>query len=212
MNRMVEKAVLSLTVLSCFIGMVTGVCVAQQPKDSGSASGQSMESSKQTSAPPRALPASRREAAMMDWQQAKAWTKAYLEAMPAEHYGFKPVPEIRSFVEQHLHAAQGTFSLGALATGLANPYAGKEFSEDKQVHQKEAAIKRVMEAYDFVIEGLKATTDEKLNEAVPARRGTVMAPKWQLLQWAFTNQTHHRGQTTIYLRLKGIVPPPQPAM
>jgi uncharacterized damage-inducible protein DinB len=182
-----------------------------QSKDNN-APAQNSQATSPANSTPRALPTSRREAAIMDWQQAKAWTKAYLEAMPAEHYGFKPVPEIRSFAEQHLHAAQSTFSLGAQATGRANPYAGKEFSEDKEMQQKDAAIKRVMEAYDFVIEGLKATTDEKLNETVPARRGTVMAPKWQLLQWAFTNQTHHRGQTTIYLRLKGIVPPPQPAM
>jgi uncharacterized damage-inducible protein DinB len=197
-----------------FVGLLAGVVwaqAAQLSQSSATASAQQTETQKPTSAP-RALPASRREAAIMDWEQAKAWTKAYLEAMPAEHYSFKPVPEIRSFAEQFLHASQSTLALGALATDRANPYAGNEFSEDKEMQQKDAVIKRVMESYDFVIEGLKATTDEKLNEAVPARRGAVMAPKWQLLQWAFTNQTHHRGQTTIYLRLKGIVPPPQPSV
>lgn len=211
MKRMFEKPILLLAILPCCFVGTTWVTPAQQTKESNPAPTQKSEPVKATPAP-KALPTSRREAAIMDWEQAKAWTKAYLEAMPAENYGFKPVPEIRSFAEQFLHAAQSTFALGALATGRTNPYAGKEFSEDKDLQQKDAVIKRVMESYDFVIEGLKATTDEKLNEVVPARRGTVMAPKWQLLQWAFTNQTHHRGQTTIYLRLKGIVPPPQPPL
>jgi uncharacterized damage-inducible protein DinB len=200
------NAITRIVCLTSFTLMAASGAIAQQPPPPS----QPAESAKPAPPQAKALPTSRREAAMMDWQQAKAWTKAYLEAMPAEHYGFKPVPEIRAFADQFLHAAQSTFALGATATDRVNPYAGKEFSEDKDVQQKDAAIKRVMEAYDFVIEGLKATTDEKFNAVVPARRGTVMAPKWQLLQWAFTNQTHHRGQTTIYLRLKGIVPPPQP--
>lgn len=190
-----------------FIFMMMGTAVAQQPPPP-----RPVESAQSATPPAKPLPTSRREAAIMDWQQAKAWTKAYLEAMPAEHYGFKPVPEIRTFAEQFLHAAQSTFALAAAATDRPNPYEGREFSEEKELQQKDAVMKRVMEAYDFVLEGLRATTDEKLNVAVPARRGTVMAPKWQLLQWAFTNQTHHRGQTTIYLRLKGIVPPPQPPL
>jgi uncharacterized damage-inducible protein DinB len=210
MKRVLHKVILPMAFFLYFLAGALWTSAAQQAKENNAASTQKSEPAQTSSPAPKALPTSRREAAIMDWEQAKAWTKAYLEAMPAENYGFKPVPEIRSFAEQLLHAAQSTFALGALATDRTNPYAGKEFSEDKEMQQKNATIKRVMESYDFVIEGLKATTDEKLNEVVPARRGTVMAPKWQLLQWAFTNQTHHRGQTTIYLRLKGIVPPPQP--
>jgi uncharacterized damage-inducible protein DinB len=201
----------AMILVGLLIGAVSTSAV-QQTKENTAPPAQASEPAKPATVAPRALPTARREAAIMDWEQARAWTKAYLEAMPAEHYGFKPVPEIRSFAEQLLHAAQGNFGIGALATDRTNPYAGKEFAEDKEMQQKDAAIKRVMESYDFIIDGLKATTDEKLNAAVPARRGTVLAPKWELLQWAFTNQTHHRGQTTIYLRLKGIVPPPQPPM
>ncbi|MBI4470614.1 MAG: DinB family protein [Acidobacteria bacterium] len=197
--------------LSLFSGFSGSVEAGQESRQAGPPAAQKAEADKQAAAP-RTLPTSRREAAIMDWEQARAWTKAYLDAMPAEHYGFKPVPEIRTFAEQLLHGSQSTFSLGALATGRDNPYAGKEFHEEKPLQQKIAATERVVEAYTFVIDGLKGTTDEKLNEIIPARRGTVMVPRWQVLQWAFTNQTHHRGQTTIYLRLKGMVPPPQPAM
>jgi hypothetical protein len=31
-----------------------------------------------------------------EWQRAKAYTKAYLDAMPEDGYAFKPTPEIRS--------------------------------------------------------------------------------------------------------------------
>lgn len=212
MKRVMTFRLLGSSVLiGCICSAGAGLPVRQSEKGKQTPAAEA-QAPKPAPSAPKALPMSRREAAIMDWEQAKAWTKAYLEAMPAEHYGFKPVPEIRTFAEQLLHASQGTFSFGATAAGRQNPYAGKEFSEEKELQQKDAAIKRVLESYDFVIDGLKATTDEKLNEMVPARRGTVMTPKWQLLQWAFTNQTHHRGQTTIYLRLKGVVPPPQPVL
>jgi uncharacterized damage-inducible protein DinB len=32
-------------------------------------------------------------------------------------------------------------------------------------------------------------------------------PKSLLFSKAFEHQTHHRGQTTVYLRLKGVKPP-----
>jgi hypothetical protein len=38
-----------------------------------------------------------------EWQRAKMYTKAYLDAMPEDGYAFKPTPEIRSFAQQMLH-------------------------------------------------------------------------------------------------------------
>jgi uncharacterized damage-inducible protein DinB len=32
-------------------------------------------------------------------------------------------------------------------------------------------------------------------------------PKALILAKAFEHQTHHRGQATVYLRLKGVTPP-----
>jgi hypothetical protein len=34
-----------------------------------------------------------------EWQRAKTYTKAYLDAMPEDGYAFKPTPDIRSFAQ-----------------------------------------------------------------------------------------------------------------
>ena len=52
-----------------------------------------------------------------EWQRAKTYTKAYLDAMPADGYSFKPTPEIRSFAEQMLHLATDNYGFAAFASG-----------------------------------------------------------------------------------------------
>src|SRR3984885_12157016 len=56
-----------------------------------------------------------------EWQRAKTYTKAYLDAMPEDGYGFKPTPEIRSFAQQMLHLADANYVFATLASGKANP-------------------------------------------------------------------------------------------
>lgn len=70
---------------------------------------------------------------------------------------------------------------------------------------KAACTKAVTDSYDFVIGAIKGTDSKKLGEAVKVfgqdtTRGGALAK-------AFEHQTHHRGQTTIYIRLKGAKPP-----
>ena len=52
-----------------------------------------------------------------DWQRAKTYTKAYLDAMPEDGYSFKPTPEMRTFAGQMLHLADGNYGIVGTATG-----------------------------------------------------------------------------------------------
>ncbi|HVW96915.1 MAG TPA: DinB family protein [Mucilaginibacter sp.] len=140
-----------------------------------------------------------------EFTRAKAYTKAYLDAMPDDGYTFKPTPEIRSFAEQMLHLTDVNYFFSTFATGKANPL-GKDVSAEKTIAQtKDATTKAVMDSYDFVIAALQGMTDAQLNETVKFA-GKDMT-KFELFGKAFEHQTHHRGQTTIYLRLKGVKPP-----
>ena len=60
--------------------------------------------------------------------------------------------------------------------------------------------------YDFVIAGIKGLSDEALAEPVTLF-GRFEMTKGQALAKLFEHQTHHRGQTTIYIRLAGVKPP-----
>lgn len=141
-----------------------------------------------------------------DWTRAKEFTKEYLDAMPEDGTNFKPTADIRSFAEQMLHLASGNFGFAAQATGATNPYQGKNLEKMDEFKAKAGLTKVVMESYDFVIASLKDMDAKKMNESIKLF-GRFDATRGVALAKAFEHQTHHRGQTTIYLRLKGVKPP-----
>jgi len=141
-----------------------------------------------------------------DWTRAKDYTKEYLDAMPEEGLSFKPTPDIRSFAEQMIHLAGGNFSFISTATGIANPYQDKDVTKMEELKTKAGLTKFVMESYDFAINAAKSVDLKKADEPIKlfGRFDTTRGGAWSK---AFEHQTHHRGQTTIYLRLKGVKPP-----
>ncbi|CAH0993949.1 hypothetical protein EMA8858_00054 [Emticicia aquatica] len=141
---------------------------------------------------------------LADWQRAKEYTKEYLDAMPEDGYGFKPSPEMRSFAEQMLHLTDANFGFASAASGIKSPIerGAAEKSADKS---KAATVKLVMESYDFVISAITAIKPEDLSGKVPFFRGEMA--RGLIINKCFEHQTHHRGQTTVYIRLKGAKPP-----
>jgi uncharacterized damage-inducible protein DinB len=141
-----------------------------------------------------------------DWTRAKDYTKEYLDAMPEEGVKFKPAPDVRSFAEQMLHLASGHFGFASTAAGIANPHQGKRLDQMEEYMTKAGLTKIVMESYDFVISAVKGMDPKKLNEPVKLF-GRFDSTRGGAIAKAFEHQTHHRGQTTIYLRMKGVKPP-----
>ncbi|MCC8427011.1 DinB family protein [Mucilaginibacter sp. UR6-11] len=145
-----------------------------------------------------------REQSVAEWKRAKAYTKAYLDAMPADGYSFKATPEVRTFAQQMLHLTDATYYFISAASGKASPI-GKVSVEKTVAQTKEATTKAVMDGYDFAISTIEGMTDADMSQ--PASAEGVKATKGLILAKAFEHQTHHRGQTTVYLRLKGVTPP-----
>lgn len=140
-----------------------------------------------------------------EWERAKAYTLEYLEAMPEDAYGLRPTPEMRSFAEQMLHLTDGNYGIVSVVIGVKSPV---EFGDSEKVTDKSKAnvIKLVLAGYDYVINGLKAMKDAQLNERITLFNQYEMSKSTALTK-IFEHQTHHRGQTTVYLRLAGVKPP-----
>ncbi len=137
-----------------------------------------------------------------DWERAKAFTKEYLDAMPEDGYALKPTAEIRSFAAQMDHLGDANYAFISAASGKAKP----DGSLEKRADQSKAAVtKGVMESYDFVLAALKGMTDADLGKDVKVFGMDMKAGV--AFEKAFEHQTHHRGQTTPYIRLKGATPP-----
>ncbi|HEX4949557.1 MAG TPA: DinB family protein [Blastocatellia bacterium] len=170
---------------------------------------QAASGNQQTPATPlKEWPKDRLGSIAAEWTRAKNWTKEYIDKMPEDGMSFKPVPEVRSFAEQMLHLAAANFFYGVRGTGATNPYQGKNLEKMDEFKTKTALTKVVMESYDFVINNVTKLDPAKLEERQPARGMNI--PRAEFLVMGFEHQTHHRGQTTIYLRMKGVTPPPEP--
>ncbi len=140
-----------------------------------------------------------------EWERAKAYTKEYLDTMPEAGYALKPTPEMRSFAEQMLHLTDANYGIVSTVTGEKSPVG---FGESEKTTDKSKAnvTKLVMDGYDFVINNIKKLTPEQLNENIKLF-GRFDLTKGMAVAKCFEHQTHHRGQTTVYLRLAGAKPP-----
>ncbi len=140
-----------------------------------------------------------------DWERAKEYTKEYLDAMPESGYSLKPTPEMRSFAEQMLHLTEANYGFAAAASDQKNPI---NFGElEKATDKSKANVTRlVMEGYDFVITSLKNVDAKSLQETIKMFNRFEMTKEAAFIK-CFEHQTHHRGQTTVYLRLAGAKPP-----
>jgi len=140
-----------------------------------------------------------------EWERSKAYTKEYMGAMPESGYALKPTPEMRSFAEQLLHLADANYGLVSSAIGIKSPFTVGDL--EKTPNKSKANVSKVVLAsYDFVIEQIKKMTEAQLDENVKMI-GSFDMPRRTGLAKALEHQAHHRGQTTVYLRLAGVKPP-----
>lgn len=140
-----------------------------------------------------------------DWERAKAYTKAYLDAMPMDKYSFRPVDSIRSFSEQMLHLAQGNVNLVSNGTGKDRIFAGRNLEKSPTAQGKDSVVYFAMASYDFCIDAITNMDASKMDEVV--KRGNFSVTRRGWIMKGFEHQTHQRGQCTIYIRLQGIRPP-----
>src|SRR5947209_8754321 len=76
-----------------------------------------------------------------EWLRAKDWTLKYIDAMPEQDFGFKPVPEVRSFAEQMLHLTYWNYGFNAKVFGTRSPFTEEQLMAGDL--QTKAALTRV---------------------------------------------------------------------
>ena len=140
-----------------------------------------------------------------DWERAKAYTVEYLNAMPADKYSFKAVDSIRSFAQQMLHLASGNIGLMSNASDSKPPFMRRDLETSPGAQSKDSVMYFVTASYDYCINAVKTSDVNKWGEKKKFFNYDVT--RYSMMIKTFEHQTHHRGQTTIYIRLLGIRPP-----
>jgi len=119
----------------------------------------------------------------------ETYTLAVAEAMPEKNYGSKPVDAVYNFGELMNHIAYGI-------EWWTKNYIKKEevpWNPPASKSGKKEAIVSLKDSYQFLKSSLNS--------------GVVSEEKLNGLHATLDHITHHRGQATTYLRIKGITPP-----
>ena len=121
------------------------------------------------------------------------------EKMPEENYGFKPSPEMRSFAEVLGHVAESQMRSCSAALGEQKSVNAMGKSSKADVT---AALKT---AFDECDKAYDALTDASATEMVKSYRGD--RPKLGALMGNVSHDNEQYGILTVYMRLKGVIPP-----
>jgi len=143
-----------------------------------------------------------------DWERAKAYTVDYLNAMPADKYSFRPVDSIRSFAQQMLHLALSNIFLMSNATSVKPlSFMQSDLERSPTAQTKDSVMYYVTTSYDFCVNAVRSSDVNKWGEKT--KLFSFEETRLAFMMKVFEHQAHHRGQTTIYIRLQGIRPPPE---
>jgi hypothetical protein len=142
-----------------------------------------------------------------DWERAKAYTVDYLNTMPADKYGFRANDSTRSFAQQMLHLAGANVFLMMTAAGTQPlPWLSMDLENRATAQNKDSVMYYVTSSYDYCVNTVKNSDVNKWGEKTKVFN-TYEVTRFAMMNKTFEHQNHHRGQTTIYIRLNGIKPP-----
>jgi uncharacterized damage-inducible protein DinB len=119
--------------------------------------------------------------------------------MPDEGYGFKPTSDIRSFGEVVAHVAD---SQARICSTVSGPRKSVNAASKDSKADLAAALKASFEICDAAWDSLN---DSNVNEQ--ASLGPMKWSRLMLLEFNTTHSNEEYGYMSVYLRLKGIVPP-----
>jgi len=136
------------------------------------------------------------------WQRSIDYTQRVAQAMPADKYDFKPEEGFMSFGEQLLHIAGNVEYLTEKISGEKVSF----YDRDRSASLNKAEIISILQEANSYIAGLILNiSQETLQEKVIF--GNVEMSRENMFYLLRDHQTHHRGQTVVYLRLNKIEVP-----
>jgi uncharacterized damage-inducible protein DinB len=137
------------------------------------------------------------------YEQGKDTVLRAAAKMPAESYGFRPTPEVRTFGELVAHVADGGYLFCARLKDEAIPLEPGAIERTKTSRAELIAALEASFAYCDPV--FAALTDERLNGRLRFFQQETMTSVPAML--VVLHLVEHYGNMVTYLRLQGIVPP-----
>jgi uncharacterized damage-inducible protein DinB len=127
------------------------------------------------------------------------------EKMPAEHFSYRPVPEVMTYGELISHVLQTQYNYCNAVKGGPNPATGKDFKKTDKV----SLIQLVQDSFAYCDDAFAGLSDANALEMITAGNAPnqrQIARANQLTQLVVHGNEHY-GNLVTYMRTKGIVPP-----
>jgi hypothetical protein len=131
------------------------------------------------------------------------------EAMPDEKYNFVPkdgeFKDVRTFALQVRHVATANYMLGALIAGEKPPIDPGPTEDGPELKTKAEIVKQLQDSFAYLHKVFAGVTAEKAVE--PVKFGPNTGTRLGLAIMTISHVNDHYGQSVVYLRMNGIVPP-----
>lgn len=121
---------------------------------------------------------------------------------PADRYGWRPAPDVRSIAEVYTHIAGSNYFLATFA-GVKTPATMP--ADIEKITDKKQVLTELQKSFDHVRNAVRQSSDADLEKSVKlfgtatSRRGVYMT---------IMNHLHeHLGQSIAYARMNGVIPP-----
>lgn len=132
------------------------------------------------------------------------------EAMPADKYDFAPhdgaFQGVRTFGLQMRHIALVNDEIAAALLGEKGPDAGKNENGPDRLKSKAEIVKFLKDSFAYLHKAMIAQEGKSFTEAINSPFGgksprgyLVNAPAWHCFD--------HYGQSVVYARMNGVIPP-----
>ena len=154
--------------------------------------------------PPPQGPVGTATAIQRGYAQLKNNITASAAKMPEADYFFKPTSDIRGYGQLWGHVADAQFGQCSGAKGVANPRQGQPSFE--MLTTKAEIVKAVADSFAFCDDAFSSLTEASAQEMISNGRGGQQTRAAALLG-VLQHGSEMYGIGTVYLRLKGQVPP-----
>ncbi|HKA36815.1 MAG TPA: DinB family protein [Thermoanaerobaculia bacterium] len=125
-------------------------------------------------------------------------------AMPADKYGWRPSPGVRSVGEVYVHLSGGNFTLPSWM-GVKLPE-GISRDMEKTITEKSKVVDLLKKSIENVKTMAAGMNDADLDKKVKAFGGREMTER-QLMIRILNHMHEHLGQSIAYARSNGVTPP-----
>jgi uncharacterized damage-inducible protein DinB len=153
------------------------------------------------------------EEALDSWRYAREGFVAELENIPAESFGFHPVPAVRTVAELARHIAEsGAVMVGELTrpdgdfTRQSYPEHLKEYAADLDPRQdKDALLALLRGDLEAGIAKFREVGELRMLQLITQFNGEP-ATRLAWMSHGVAHEEYHRGQLCVYARQLGLVP------